>query len=53
MLADMRKRIPVPVMADEEIFTPGQLDEALALDAIDVISIYPGKNGGFTARIMS
>ena len=48
MLADVRKRIPVPVMADEAVFTPGHLEEALALDAIDVLSIYPGKNGGFT-----
>lgn len=48
MLAEVRKRIPVPVMADEAVFTPGDLEEALALDAIDVLSIYPGKNGGFT-----
>ena len=33
MLADVRKRIPVPVMADEAVFTPGHLDEALALIA--------------------
>ena len=48
MLAQVRRRIPVPVMADEAIFTPGHLEEALDCDAIDVLSIYPGKNGGFT-----
>lgn len=48
MLAEVRKRIQVPVMADESVFSPGQLEEALEHNAIDVISIYPGKNGGFT-----
>ncbi len=48
MLADVRRRVPVPILADEAIFTPGQLEEALDLDAFDILSIYPGKNGGFT-----
>jgi len=47
-LAEVRRRINPPVMADESVFTPDDLDEALALDAFDVLSIYPGKNGGFT-----
>src|SRR5205085_3304505 len=34
--------------ADEAIFTPGHLEEALDLDAFDILSIYPGKNGGFS-----
>lgn len=48
MLAAVRKRVPVPILADEAVFTPGHLDEALDLDAFDILSIYPGKNGGFT-----
>lgn len=48
LLAEVRRRTSVPIMADEAVFTPDDLDEALALDAIDVLSIYPGKNGGFT-----
>jgi muconate cycloisomerase len=48
MLAEVRRRVPVPILADEAIFTPGQLQEALELDAFDILSIYPGKNGGFT-----
>jgi L-alanine-DL-glutamate epimerase-like enolase superfamily enzyme len=48
MLAEVRRRVPVPIMADEAIFTPADLDEALDLDAFDILSIYPGKNGGFT-----
>lgn len=48
MLAEVRRRVPVPILADEAVFTPGHLEEALALDAFDILSIYPGKNGGFT-----
>jgi muconate cycloisomerase len=36
------------ILADEAVFTPGHLEEALDQDAFDVLSIYPGKNGGFT-----
>ncbi len=38
----------MPILADESIFTPGDLEEALDLDAFDILSIYPGKNGGFS-----
>jgi muconate cycloisomerase len=48
LLAAVRRRVAVPVLADEAVFTPADLDEALDLDAFDVLSIYPGKNGGFT-----
>lgn len=47
-LAEVKKRTGTPIMADESVFTPDDLDEALALDSFDVLSIYPGKNGGFT-----
>jgi len=48
MLAEVRRRVSVPIMADEAVFTPGQLEEALDQDALDILSVYPGKNGGFT-----
>jgi L-alanine-DL-glutamate epimerase-like enolase superfamily enzyme len=48
LMAEVRRRVPVPILADEAIFTPGHLDEALDLDAFDILSIYPGKNGGFS-----
>ncbi len=48
LLAEVRKRVSVPILADEAIFTPGHLEEALDQDAFDILSIYPGKNGGFT-----
>lgn len=48
LLAQVKSGTPVPVMADESVSTPDQLEEALDLDAFDILSIYPGKNGGFT-----
>jgi L-alanine-DL-glutamate epimerase-like enolase superfamily enzyme len=51
MLADVRKRLRIPMMADELIFTPADLDEALDCDAFDILSVYPGKNGGITSSI--
>ncbi len=48
LLAQVRRRVPVPILADEAVFTPGDLDEALDLNAFDILSIYPGKNGGFS-----
>jgi L-alanine-DL-glutamate epimerase-like enolase superfamily enzyme len=47
-LAEVRHRTNPPIMADESVFTPDDLDEALELDAFDILSIYPGKNGGFS-----
>jgi muconate cycloisomerase len=47
-LAKVHRRINVPVMADEAVFTPEHLAEALDCDAFDVLSVYPGKNGGVT-----
>jgi muconate cycloisomerase len=51
LLAQVRRRVPVPILADEAVFTQGHLDEALDLDAFDILSIYPGKNGGFTRSL--
>jgi L-alanine-DL-glutamate epimerase-like enolase superfamily enzyme len=49
--AKVRKRIPVPFIIDEGVFTPDHLAEAIDLDAFDVLSIYPGKNGGVSRSI--
>lgn len=51
MLAEVRKRVPVTIMADELIFSPAHLDEALQCDAFDLLSVYPGKNGGVTRSL--
>lgn len=44
--ARLRQRTSIPVMLDESIFTPQDALEAIRLNACDLISIYPGKNGG-------
>lgn len=44
--ARIRKRTSIPIILDESIFTPQQAIEAVRLEACDLISIYPGKNGG-------
>lgn len=45
-LADVRRNVDVPVLADESVYT---LQDAMALvraDAADVLSVYIGKGGG-------
>lgn len=45
-LAEVRRRSRLPIMADEAVFTPHDALECLRLGAADIISVYPGKNGG-------
>ena len=49
--ARIRRRTSMPVMLDESVFTPQDALEAVRLDACDLISIYPGKNGGITRSL--
>ncbi len=51
LLAQVKKRSPVPVMADESVFTAEQLAMAIDMDAMDLLGLYPGKNGGFTRSL--
>lgn len=44
--ARIRQQTSIPLVLDESIFTPEQALEAVRSDACDLISIYPGKNGG-------
>ncbi|MFN0167920.1 MAG: mandelate racemase/muconate lactonizing enzyme family protein [Bryobacteraceae bacterium] len=44
--ARIRQRTHIPIMLDESIFTIEEAMEAIRWDACDIISIYPGKNGG-------
>lgn len=48
LMAKVRRLVDIPMMIDEGVFNKDQLLEALDLDAFDILSIYPGKNGGFT-----
>jgi L-alanine-DL-glutamate epimerase-like enolase superfamily enzyme len=45
-LAKVRAASDVPIMADEAVFAHWQAEEVIARHAADLISIYPGKNGG-------
>lgn len=45
-LARVRSHIRLPVMADESVFTVQDAMRCLQLQAADIISVYPGKNGG-------
>ncbi len=45
-MAKVRATVEVPIMADESVFTIWQAEQVIAKKAADLISIYPGKNGG-------
>ena len=45
-LAEVRRRTRLPVMADESVFTVQDAVRCIQLRAADIISVYPGKNGG-------
>jgi muconate cycloisomerase len=47
-MAEVRRRVDVPVMADEGVFTLWDAEQALKKEACDIIAVYPGKNGGIT-----
>jgi muconate cycloisomerase len=45
-LAEVRAAVDVPIMADESVFTVEQAMLVIRKHAADLISVYPGKNGG-------
>ena len=45
-LAILRQHTDIPIMADESVFTSGDAWQLTAARAVDIISVYPGKNGG-------
>ncbi|MCB0107409.1 MAG: dipeptide epimerase, partial [Caldilineaceae bacterium] len=52
-LADVRRNVPIPVMADESVYT---LQDAFAIaraNAADVLSVYVGKGGIAPARAIA
>ena len=51
LMAAVRKQSPLPVLADESIFSKADLEEAISLEALDMLSLYPGKNGGVTRTL--
>lgn len=45
-LADLRRTTPVPIMADESVFTLTDAWNVTTARAADILSVYPGKHGG-------
>lgn len=45
-MAEVRKAVDLPIMADESLFSVAQALEIIRKNAADILSIYPGKNGG-------
>ena len=50
-MAWLRAITKIPIMADESVFTLADAWNVLRAHAADVISVYPGKNGGIAASI--
>lgn len=50
-IAKVRRAIDVPVMADDMCFDLVHAKELLRHEACDVISVYPGKNGGIRKSV--
>ncbi len=50
-LAYLRQVSGIPIMADESVWTLGEALNVASSRAVDVISIYPGKNGGIASSI--
>jgi muconate cycloisomerase len=48
-MAAVRRRIGIPIMADESVFTAQDVLEVIRHRAADVLSLYPGKHGGVRA----
>jgi L-alanine-DL-glutamate epimerase-like enolase superfamily enzyme len=50
-MASLRLASGIPIMADESVFSLADAWNVLRAHAADVISIYPGKNGGIAAAV--
>ena len=50
-LASLRQSTTIPVMADESVFTLEDAWQVCARGAADVLSVYPGKNGGVLGTV--
>jgi L-alanine-DL-glutamate epimerase-like enolase superfamily enzyme len=47
----LRQRTSIPLMLDESVFTRQDAMEAIRADACEMMSVYPGKNGGITRSL--
>lgn len=47
-LADVRRQVNVPVMADESVYSPQDATALVRAGAADILSVYVGKGGGIS-----
>lgn len=50
-MASLRATVPMPIMADESVFTLTDAWNVCASGAADILSVYPGKHGGIAATV--
>ncbi|MBX3440716.1 MAG: mandelate racemase/muconate lactonizing protein [Planctomycetaceae bacterium] len=50
-MAALRRRTEIPLMADESAFTAGDVWTLTTHRAVDIVSVYPGKNGGIQGTV--
>jgi L-alanine-DL-glutamate epimerase-like enolase superfamily enzyme len=50
-MASLRATVPMPIMADESVFTLTDAWSVCAAGAADILSVYPGKHGGIAATV--
>ncbi len=50
-LPELRRSTSIPIMADESIFTANDARQLIRNEAVDILSVYPGKHGGIAATV--
>jgi len=50
-MAALRATVPMPIMADESVFTLTDAWTVAAAGAADILSVYPGKHGGIAGTV--
>ena len=50
-MASLRATVPMPIMADESVFTLTDAWTVCAAGAADILSVYPGKHGGIAGTV--
>lgn len=50
-MAALRATVPMPIMADESVFTLTDAWTVCAAGAADILSVYPGKHGGIAGTV--
>jgi muconate cycloisomerase len=51
LLAELKRTTAVPLMADESVFTLADAWALTTAQAVDILSVYPGKHGGIAASL--